>query len=173
MISASRHMAAAAHILHLPNQCAVMRAHLVGQPLQVAHLAVIPGAQALRPVLRNDTYGVGHDHGRAPFGTVDVVMEVARVQALMGAKAWRNGGVCDAVFHRLTRQNQRSEEFGIRVLCHCFDELSKMLCRSLMSMVWGLCRFCNRCLSPQSQSTEISVRGIPAWCWGLGRRLNF
>ena len=102
-----------------------MRAHLIGQPLQVAHLAVIPGAQALRPVMCNDTYGIGHDHGRAPFGAVDVVMQVARVQALMCAKAWRNGGVCDAVFHRLACQNQRTEQFGIRVLRHSFYLISQ------------------------------------------------
>jgi hypothetical protein len=51
----------------------------------------------------------------------------------MGAKARRNGGVRDAVFHRLTRQNQRTEQHGIRVLRHSFYLLSEMLCCLVIS----------------------------------------
>ena len=81
-----RYMAAAARVLHLADQYAVVGAHPIGQSAQVIHHAVVESAQTLGAVLGDDANGVGHHHGRAPFGAVHVIVQIARVQTLLGAK---------------------------------------------------------------------------------------
>ena len=86
LVGSPRHMAAPSCVLDLADQHTVVGAHPVGQSAQITHHAVIESTQALGAVVGRDADGIGHHHGRTPFGTVHVVMQIAWVQALVGTK---------------------------------------------------------------------------------------
>ena len=111
-------MAAPPGVLHLANQQAVVRAHPIGQAAQVIQHAVVIGAQTLWSVLRRNAHRIGHHHGRAAFGPVDVIVPIARMQTLVRAKAGRNGSVGDAVFQPMPSQYLGAEQAGVGGLIH-------------------------------------------------------